>query len=66
MDEGEGLSEAPFYGAIFKTMYREADGPDDMRRAVREQLRRGADFIKLMATGARSVVAAVSVLLVML
>ena len=44
-------------GAIFKTMYREADGTDDMRRAVREQLRRGADFIKLMATGARSVVA---------
>jgi imidazolonepropionase-like amidohydrolase len=44
-------------GAIFTTMYREADGPDDMRKAVREQLRRGADFIKLMATGARSVVA---------
>jgi imidazolonepropionase-like amidohydrolase len=44
-------------GAIFGTMYREADGPDDMRRAVREQLRRGADFVKLMATGARSVVA---------
>jgi len=44
-------------GAIFKSMYREADGPDDMRKAVREQLRRGADFIKLMATGARSVVA---------
>ncbi len=44
-------------GAIFTTMYREADGVDDMRRAVREQLRRGADFVKLMATGARSVVA---------
>jgi imidazolonepropionase-like amidohydrolase len=44
-------------GAIFTTMYREADGRDDMRRAVREQLRRGADFIKLMATGARSVLA---------
>ena len=44
-------------GAIFKTMYREADGPEDMRKAVREQLRRGADFIKLMATGARSVLA---------
>jgi imidazolonepropionase-like amidohydrolase len=42
-------------GALFGTMYREADGADDMRRAVREQLRRGADFIKLMATGARSV-----------
>jgi imidazolonepropionase-like amidohydrolase len=44
-------------GAIFTTMYREADGVDDMRRAVREQLRRGADFVKLMATGARSVLA---------
>jgi imidazolonepropionase-like amidohydrolase len=44
-------------GAIFTTMYREADGADEMRKAVREQLRRGADFIKLMATGARSVVA---------
>jgi imidazolonepropionase-like amidohydrolase len=44
-------------GAIFTTMYREANGADDMRRAVREQLRRGADFVKLMATGARSVVA---------
>ena len=27
-----------------------------MRKAVREQLRRGADYIKIMATGARSVV----------
>jgi imidazolonepropionase-like amidohydrolase len=27
-----------------------------MRKAVREQIRRGADFIKVMATGARSVV----------
>lgn len=43
-------------GVLFGTMYREADGPDDMRRAVREQIRRGADFIKLMSTGARSVV----------
>ena len=42
-------------GRIFGTMYREADGVDDMRRAVREQIRRGADFIKVMATGARSV-----------
>jgi len=44
-------------GAIFTTMYREANGPDDMRKAVREQLRRGADYVKLMATGARSVLA---------
>lgn len=43
-------------GVIFGSMYREADGPDDMRKAVREQIRRGADFIKIMATGARSVV----------
>jgi imidazolonepropionase-like amidohydrolase len=43
-------------GDIFGTMYREADGPWEMRKAVREQIRRGADFIKFMATGARSVV----------
>src|SRR4051794_17224591 len=43
-------------GAIFGTMYHEADGPWEVRRAVRMQLRRGADFVKLMATGARSVV----------
>ena len=42
-------------GTIFTTMYREADGADEMRKAVREQLRRGADYVKLMATGARSV-----------
>ncbi|HZR95596.1 MAG TPA: amidohydrolase family protein [Gaiellaceae bacterium] len=42
-------------GAIFGTMYEEADGPWEMRRAVRTQLRRGADYVKLMATGARSV-----------
>jgi imidazolonepropionase-like amidohydrolase len=42
-------------GRFFDGMYREADGGDDVRRAVREQLRRGADFIKVMTTGARSV-----------
>ncbi|HET9084960.1 MAG TPA: amidohydrolase family protein [Candidatus Limnocylindrales bacterium] len=43
-------------GEIFQSMYREADGPWEMRKAVREQLKRGAEFIKFMATGARSVV----------
>lgn len=42
-------------GRFFPGMYREADGPDDMRRAVREQIRAGADFLKIMSTGARSV-----------
>ncbi|MFP5343134.1 MAG: amidohydrolase family protein [Candidatus Limnocylindria bacterium] len=42
-------------GRLFTTMYEEADGPWEMRRAVRRQLRRGADYIKVMATGARSV-----------
>jgi imidazolonepropionase-like amidohydrolase len=42
-------------GRFFPNMYREADGPDDIRRAVREQIRRGADFVKIMSTGARSV-----------
>ena len=30
---------------------READGPDDVRKAVREQLRAGADCVKFIATG---------------
>jgi imidazolonepropionase-like amidohydrolase len=30
---------------------READGTDEIREAVREQLKAGVDFIKLMATG---------------
>lgn len=42
-------------GRFFPGMYREADGPDDIRRAVREQIRAGADFVKIMSTGARSV-----------
>ncbi|HXN90616.1 MAG TPA: amidohydrolase family protein [Candidatus Sulfotelmatobacter sp.] len=42
-------------GRIFTTMYDEADGPWEMRGSVRRQLRRGADYIKVMAGGARSV-----------
>jgi imidazolonepropionase-like amidohydrolase len=41
---------------IFTTMYRAADGADEVRKAVREQIMLGADFVKVMATGARSVV----------
>ncbi|HET7270550.1 MAG TPA: amidohydrolase family protein [Rubrobacter sp.] len=40
---------------IFTTMYRPADGPEEVRKAVREQVAMGADFVKIMATGARSV-----------
>jgi imidazolonepropionase-like amidohydrolase len=32
-------------------MGRQADGPDEVRKAVREQLRAGADSIKFIATG---------------
>ncbi len=42
-------------GRHFESMYREADGPEEMRKAAREQLRVGADFVKIMMTGARSV-----------
>lgn len=42
-------------GRAFDGMYREADGPDEVRKAVREQVRRGADLVKVMSTGARSV-----------
>jgi imidazolonepropionase-like amidohydrolase len=32
-------------------MGREADGPDEARRAVREQLKAGVDVVKILATG---------------
>ena len=51
---GKIISATAPGGRFYGDMYREADGPDDMRRAVREQLRSGADFIKVMTTGARS------------
>jgi len=51
---GKIISATAPGGRFYGDMYREADGPDDMRRAVREQLRAGADFIKVMTTGARS------------
>ena len=33
-------------------MYLEADGPEEMRKAVRTELQKGNDFIKLMVSGA--------------
>jgi imidazolonepropionase-like amidohydrolase len=38
-------------GGHFWQYGREADGEDDVRRAVREQIRAGASVIKVMATG---------------
>ena len=51
---GKIISATAPGGRFYGTMYREANGPDDMRRAVREQIRAGADFVKIMTTGARS------------
>jgi imidazolonepropionase-like amidohydrolase len=53
---GRILSATAPGARLFTSMYEEADGPWEMRRAVRAQLRRGADYIKVMAGGARSVV----------
>ncbi len=36
----------------FKGLYHEADGVDENRKAAREQLKEGADYLKVMATGA--------------
>lgn len=36
----------------YEGMYREADGPEEVRKAAREQLKMGADLIKVLATGA--------------
>ncbi len=58
---GEGLMAGPrivaagrpvcMTGGHGHFLAREADGPDDARKAVREQLKAGADVIKLIATG---------------
>ena len=36
----------------FGNLYSEADGPDELRKAVRIELQKGNDFIKYMASGA--------------
>ena len=36
----------------FSDLYLEADGPEEMRKACRTELRKGNDFIKLMVSGA--------------
>jgi imidazolonepropionase-like amidohydrolase len=41
----------PLEEARVKTVARIADGPEECRRAVREQLREGADYIKICVTG---------------
>lgn len=65
MDLREGLREGLFLGPDIHicrqclcmtgghgwSLGRECDGVDDARKAAREQVRAGADFIKIMATG---------------
>jgi len=52
---GRLVSATSPQGSHFEDMYREADGAEEMRKAAREQIRAGADFVKIMTTGARSV-----------
>ncbi len=49
---GRLLSMTSAGAEAFNGMYREADGADEVRKAAREQLKAGADVIKVMATGA--------------
>jgi imidazolonepropionase-like amidohydrolase len=50
---GHGDGTQGYRDDVAELLHSEAvcDGPDDCRRAVREQVRRGADHIKLTATG---------------
>ena len=48
MDEAHSL---PLEWVVGRDICRIADGPDECRRAVREQFRAGADFIKIATTG---------------
>jgi imidazolonepropionase-like amidohydrolase len=49
---GKVISITTAGASAWQGMYRQADGPDELRKAVREQVAAGADVIKLMATGA--------------
>ncbi len=49
---GKLLSITSWGTENYDGMYREADGVDEVRKAVREQLKGGADLIKMLATGA--------------
>ena len=49
---GKLLSMTSAGAQAFSGMYREADGADEVRKAAREQLKAGANVIKVMATGA--------------
>ena len=51
---GQTGGHADFYlpsGVTFAGLSRIADGPDDCRKAAREQLRSGSDFLKICTSG---------------
>ena len=52
LTSGKIISMTTSGNDYFWGLYREADGPDEVRKAAREQLKAGADFLKIMATGA--------------
>jgi len=49
---GQIISMTAMGNDYFKGMYVEADGVDEVRKAARTQLKAGAGFLKVMATGA--------------
>jgi imidazolonepropionase-like amidohydrolase len=49
---GQIISMTAAGNDYFKGMYYEADGVDEVRKAARLQIKAGADFLKVMATGA--------------
>ena len=49
---GKIVAQTTAGARMWRGMYREADGPWDVVKAVREQIAAGADVIKIMATGA--------------
>ena len=52
---GQVISATCAGARAFPGMYREANGTDELLAAVREQVRSGAEVIKVMATGALTV-----------
>jgi imidazolonepropionase-like amidohydrolase len=52
---GKGITGSESAAAQYPAMYRLAREPEDVRRAVREQIRQGADLVQLVMTGSAMV-----------
>ena len=52
ISSGKIITPSESGNEYFEKMYVECDGPAEVQKGVREEIKKGADFIKIMASGA--------------